>query len=88
MDSDEDDGIGRDQGYAHAFEEDKVFTSDMAWSKRVLLAEVKSEVSQRSFLATLRSVLRYLSADHARNPRAAKIGICTVFILVLVITMF
>ena len=60
----------------------------MAWSKRILLAEVEQEVKQRSWFATLRSVVRYLIADHARNPRAAKIGICTVFILVMTVTMF
>ena len=60
----------------------------MAWSKRILIAEVEIEMKQRSWLATLKSVLWYLGADHTRNPRAAKIGICTVFILVMVVTMF
>ena len=60
----------------------------MAWSKRILLAEVEIETKQRSCFATLKSVLWYLGADHKRNPRAAKIGICTVFILVMVVTMF
>lgn len=60
----------------------------MKASREQLLIEVRTDIQKRKCWATLTTICRYLQAEQKRSPRALKIGICTVFILVMIITMF
>ena len=60
----------------------------MRKSARELILEVEEEVKQRRCVATFSTIVNYLKADQAKRPEALQIGIFTVFLLVMVITMF
>lgn len=63
-------------------------TSGMRREKRDLIKEVNDQQKQVKILAVLTTILRYLTADQAKRPRPWYIGVCTVFILVMTMTMF
>ncbi len=60
----------------------------MRFEKKKLLADVEDQNKQFKCSAVLATILRYLSAEQAKQPRPKYIGVTTVFILVTVITMF
>ena len=65
-----------------------VMTNNMRISKQLLLDEVERDIEGRSCRATCRTIFNYLKADQQRRPRALRIGIFTVILLVTCITMF
>ena len=84
-----DDEFEHESEYETQSEQDENPVSlNMQYSKAELIEEVEREVKDRKCFATITSIVRYLNADHQRNQRAIKIGVCTVFILATVITMF
>ena len=60
----------------------------MRRSKKELIEEVEREVKQRNIWSTFKSIVLYLRADQSRHQSALHIGIFTVFLLVMTITMF
>ena len=55
--------------------------------KTELIQEVKKEDDSRNLFATLKVITQYLIQEQTKKARAFKIGIFTVFIVVMVITM-
>ena len=60
----------------------------MRWEKKKFIAEVEEQNKQFRCSAILSTIMRYLTAEQAKNPRGWYIGITTVLILVTVMTMF
>ena len=69
------------------FSDSNSITYDMKKQRNTLINEAKEEDNKKTCFSTVKLILQYLRAEKEKKPSSHRIGVFTVFIVVMVITM-
>ena len=67
--------------------DDEDYTMNLKLQKSELVLEVEEDDRKRKCCATCSVITRYLYVEQSKKQRAMKIGIFTIFLVVMIITM-